>query len=295
MLTTVQKAVAWAQGYSIWPDMFGLACCAIEMIAIVTSRYDIARFGAEVFRSSPRQADLMIVSGTVTWKMAPAVRRVYVQMPEPKWVHRHGRLRELGGPFAATPSCRASTRIVPVDVYVPGCPPRPESLLEGIVMLQEKIQAGVPAAYESGAGRVDAVRGVPPAGGGAGTRRRDRRSSSSASACARRRLARDEAGFNFLSDVAAPTTSAGTSPARRRLLGRPARARHQPARIVGPAAARPEAAPLLGLLPPAAGRVGRPRGAAPSSQVWCDDEEPRAERRLASGRPPTGTSARRGT
>ena len=147
-LTTVEKAVAWAQGHSIWPDTFGLACCAMEMIAIVGSRYDVARFGAEVFRSSPRQADLMIVSGRVSHKMAAPLRQIYDQMLEPKWVIAMGACASSGGMFSNYAVLQGVDKIVPVDVHVPGCPPRPEALLEGIVRLQEKILAGVPPAYE---------------------------------------------------------------------------------------------------------------------------------------------------
>jgi len=154
MLTTVEKAVAWSQANSIWPDTFGLACCAIEMMSIVSSRYDIARFGAEVFRSSPRQADLLIVSGRVTHMTAPPLRQVYDQMLEPKWVIAMGACASSGGMFSNYAVLQGVDKVVPVDVHVPGCPPRPEALLEGIVRLQEKIQAGVPPAYEiRGAGQ----------------------------------------------------------------------------------------------------------------------------------------------
>jgi NADH-quinone oxidoreductase subunit B len=147
-LTTVEKAVAWAQGHSIWPDTFGLACCAMEMIAIVSPRYDIARFGAEVFRSSPRQADLLIVSGRVAHKMAAPLRQIYDQMLEPKWVIAMGACASSGGMFSNYAVLQGVDKIVAVDVHVPGCPPRPEALVEGIIRLQEKIIAGVPPAYE---------------------------------------------------------------------------------------------------------------------------------------------------
>ncbi|MEP7217068.1 MAG: NADH-quinone oxidoreductase subunit NuoB, partial [Anaerolineaceae bacterium] len=125
----------------LWPAMFGLACCAMEMIATVTPRYDLARFGAEIFRASPRQADLLIVPGTVTWKMAPAVRRIWLQMPEPKWALAMGGCAIMGGPFAYAYSVTPGVNtLLPVDVYVPGCPPRPESLLTGIMLLQDKIK-----------------------------------------------------------------------------------------------------------------------------------------------------------
>jgi NADH-quinone oxidoreductase subunit B len=148
MLSTVDKALAWAQGSSIWPDTFGLACCAIEMMSIVSSRYDIARFGAEVFRSSPRQADLLIVSGRVAHKMAAPLRQIYDQMLEPKWVIAMGACASSGGMFNNYTTLQGVDKIVAVDVYVPGCPPRPEALMEGIVRLHEAVQAGIPPAYE---------------------------------------------------------------------------------------------------------------------------------------------------
>jgi len=147
-LTTVEKAVAWAQGNSIWPDTFGLACCAIEMMSIVSARYDIARFGAEVFRSSPRQADLLIVSGRVAHKMSAPLRQIYDQMLEPKWVIAMGACASSGGMFDNYTVLQGADKIVALDVHVPGCPPRPEALIEGIVRLQEKIKAGVPPAYD---------------------------------------------------------------------------------------------------------------------------------------------------
>ena len=139
LTTTVEKVVQWARKSAIWPVQFGLACCAIEMMAMAASRYDIARFGAEVFRGSPRQSDLMIVAGRLSRKMAPAMRRVYDQMPEPKWVISMGACASVGGVFDNYAIVQGVDEVVPVDVFVPGCPPRPESLIYGIVLLQQKI------------------------------------------------------------------------------------------------------------------------------------------------------------
>jgi NADH-quinone oxidoreductase subunit B len=143
LVTSVDKVVRWARKSSLWPVAFGLACCAIEMMAAGTARFDLARFGAEVFRPSPRQADLMIVAGTVTTKMAPAVRRIYDQMADPKYVIAMGTCTIAGGPFQGSYSTVPGIdNFVPVDVHVPGCPPRPDALLWGIMKLQEKIESG---------------------------------------------------------------------------------------------------------------------------------------------------------
>ena len=133
------KRINWARKSAIWPLTFGLACCAIEMIASTTSRFDMARFGAEVFRPSPRQADLMIVAGTVTLKMAPVLKRVWEQMPDPKWCISMGACSSVGGPFNVYSVLQGVDRIVPVDVYVVGCPPRPEGLFFALLKLQDKI------------------------------------------------------------------------------------------------------------------------------------------------------------
>jgi NADH-quinone oxidoreductase subunit B len=140
LTTTVTRMVDWAQRSSIWPVQFGLACCAIEMITMATSRYDIARFGAEVFRASPRQSDLMIVAGRLSRKMAPALRRIYDQMADPKWVISMGACASSGGVFDNYALVQGVDQVVPVDVYVPGCPPRPETLIYGIIQLQEKMR-----------------------------------------------------------------------------------------------------------------------------------------------------------
>ncbi len=137
--TTVDHVFNWARKSALWPLSFGLACCAIEMIASTTARFDIARFGSEVFRPSPRQADLMIVAGTVTLKMAPVLKRIYDQMPDPKWVISMGACSSVGGPFNTYAVLQGVDRIIPVDVYVTGCPPRPENLFYALMKLQDKI------------------------------------------------------------------------------------------------------------------------------------------------------------
>ncbi len=143
----VRTTVNWARKSALWPMTFGLACCAIEMIATGAGRFDIDRFGAGVFRPSPRQSDLIIIAGTVTLKMGPVVRRVYDQMPEPKWVIAMGACASTGGPFDSYSTMQGVDRTIPVDVYIPGCPPRPEALLYGLMRLQDIIMREAPSAY----------------------------------------------------------------------------------------------------------------------------------------------------
>ena len=144
LLTQVSKLIDWGRSSSLWPATFGLACCAIEMMSASASRFDISRFGAEVFRASPRQADLMIVAGRLSVKMAPVLRHIYDQMPDPKWVISMGACASCGGVFNNYAIVQGVDKVVPVDVYIPGCPPTPEMLLHGLNLLQDKVRRHIP-------------------------------------------------------------------------------------------------------------------------------------------------------
>ncbi|MBI3287176.1 MAG: NADH-quinone oxidoreductase subunit B [Chloroflexi bacterium] len=142
LFSSLEKLLAWSRKSSLWPLQFGLACCAIEMMATFASRFDLARFGSEVYRASPRQADLMIVAGRVSQKMAPVVKRLYDQMPEPKYVIAMGACASCGGVYNNYALVQGVDQIIPVDVYLPGCPPNPASLIDSLLLLQKKIQEG---------------------------------------------------------------------------------------------------------------------------------------------------------
>lgn len=144
MVAPLEKLINWARENSLWPLQFGLACCAIEMMSTTASRYDVSRFGMEVFRASPRQSDVMIVAGRVSQKMAPIVRTIYDQMPDPKWVIAMGDCASCGGIYNNYAIVQGVDKIVPVDVYIAGCPPRPEALMDGLIMLQNKIKTERP-------------------------------------------------------------------------------------------------------------------------------------------------------
>lgn len=142
LVTTLESAVGWCRKYSLWPMPFGTACCAIEMMAALASHYDMSRFGAEAMRFSPRQCDMMLVAGTITKKMAPVLKKIYASMSEPKWVVAVGACASSGGVFDTYAVTQGIDTIIPVDIYVPGCPPRPEGLLDALMKLQKQVQTG---------------------------------------------------------------------------------------------------------------------------------------------------------
>ena len=238
----------------MWPDTFGLACCAIEMMSIVSSRYDIARFGMEAFRSSPRQADLLIVSGRVAHKMAAPLRQIYDQMLEPKWVIAMGACASSGGMFNNYTILQGVDRIVPVDIYVPFCPPRPEALMEGIIRLHEAHQAGVAAGVRAQAGGCDvSYDALPGFVEREGVVRRDDGDDRARRASATRARTRATSSASRCSSTSSPpTTWAGAAKGVSGLHRDRERARHQLPVDAGPAdAARAEAEALLRQLPPA--------------------------------------------
>ncbi len=138
--TTVDAVIKWAQSNSVWPMPLGISCCGIEMMAFASSRFDVARFGSEVFRMTPRQSDMLLVAGTVTYKMAWVVRKIYDQMPDPKWVVSMGVCASTGGMFRSYPVVQGIDQFLPVDVYIAGCPPRPESVIKALMTIQDKIK-----------------------------------------------------------------------------------------------------------------------------------------------------------
>jgi NADH-quinone oxidoreductase subunit B len=150
LTTSIDKVVQWAQKNSMWPMPLGISCCGIEMMAFASSRFDVARFGSEVFRMTPRQSDFLMVAGTVTYKMAWVVRKIYDQMPDPKWVMSMGVCASTGGMFRSYSVVQGIDQFLPVDVYVAGCPPRPEAVIKGLMLLQEKVQVHKPEIFNFG-------------------------------------------------------------------------------------------------------------------------------------------------
>ena len=276
----------------MWPDTFGLACCAIEMMSIVSARYDIARFGMEAFRSSPRQADLLIVSGRVAHKMAAPLRQIYDQMLEPKWVIAMGACASSGGMFNNYAILQGVDKIVPVDIYVPGCPPRPEALMEGIIRLHETVKAGVPPAYEHPRSRrSDATRALP---GLVETREAHGETTLVVEPARLRR------GVHAPARRARLQLPLGHRRDRLPRLGRQGRRRLHRHRRAAATSTRPTAQGLATLPDPKPKRfsisyhlLALAPGAPPRARSGAGStRRARAERRSTSGRPRTGTSAR---